>query len=129
MNGVDDPGRRAQLGRVDRLAAIMSRDGWHCVWCGRDFSALIRPTTDHLVPRVKGGPSWLENEVAACARCNNDRGHATPVAWFAECRRRGWQPDRPAVRAALDRLRAAIHQRGGQRRAARYLDGQLRRWS
>ena len=118
-----------QLGRADRLAAILERDGARCVWCGRAFTELIHPTTDHLVPRVKGGPSWLENEVAACARCNNDRGHLTPVDWLAECARRDWQPDLAAVGAALGRLEVAIGQRGGQRRAARYLDGQRRRWS
>lgn len=129
MVGMDDPGRRPLLRRADRLALIMDRDGARCVWCGRSFTALVRPTTDHLVPRVKGGPSWLENEVAACARCNSDRGHLTPVDWFGECGRRGWQPDRTAVGAALRRLRAALDERGGARRAARYLDGQLRRWS
>ncbi len=128
MGGVDDPGRRAQLGRAGRLAVILARDGNHCLWCGRNFTELIRPTTDHLVPRVKGGPSWLENEVAACSRCNGSRGHRTPVDWLAECERRGWRPDRAALRAALDRLRATLDDRGGARRAGRYLDGQLRRW-
>jgi hypothetical protein len=124
---MDGSARPAQLGRADRLTAILDRDGPRCVWCGRAFTTLIRPTTDHLVPRVKGGPSWLENEVAACARCNNDRGHLTPVDWLAECERRGWRPDRDTVGGALRRLRAAIDARGGQRRAARYVDGQLRR--
>lgn len=124
---MDGPGWRAQLGRTERLAVILDRDGAHCLWCGRAFTTLIRPTTDHLVPRVKGGPSWLENEVAACSRCNNDRGHRTPVDWLAECERRGWGSDRAAVSGAMERLRAAIDDRGGQRRAARYLDGQLRR--
>ncbi|HEY5882035.1 MAG TPA: HNH endonuclease [Nakamurella sp.] len=126
---MNDPERRTQPGRADRLAAVMRRDGARCVWCGRPFTELVHPTTDHLVPRVKGGPSWLENEVAACSRCNNDRGHLTPTDWLAECGRRGWSPDRAAVEAALDRLRVAIDERGGQRRAARYLDGQRRRWS
>ena len=124
---MDGPARPAQLGRADRLMAILDRDGPRCVWCGRAFTTLIRPTSDHLVPRVKGGPSWLGNEVAACARCNNDRGHRTPMDWLAECERRGWRPDRDVVNGALDRLRAAIDARGGQRRAARYVDGQLRR--
>jgi len=110
------------------MAVILDRDGTHCVWCGRSFSSLIHPTTDHLVPRVKGGPSRLENEVAACSRCNNERGHLTPVDWLAECERRCWAPDREAVGAALNRLREAIGALGGQRRAARYVDGQLRRW-
>ena len=118
-----------QLDRAGRLAAILVRDGHRCLWCGRRFTGLVRPTTDHLIPRVKGGPSWIENEVAACGRCNGQRGHATPIDWLDECERRGWTPNRDALQAVLDDLSAAIDSRGGQRRAARYLDSQLRRWS
>jgi hypothetical protein len=76
---------------------------------------------------VKGGPSWPENEVAACRRCNRERGHRTLAEWAAECRRRGWAPDVPRVLRALDALDAAIARRGGQRRARPYLAAQRRR--
>ena len=117
-----------QPGRADRLLAIIARDGDRCLWCGRRFAALIPPTTDHLVPRVKGGPSWVENEVAACRRCNAERGHSSPVDWLDECQRREWAPNIAGIAAALDRLGAALAVRGGQRRAARYVDAQRRRW-
>jgi HNH endonuclease len=117
----------AQLDRADRLTAILERDGRTCIWCGRSFGALIRPTTEHVVPRVKGGPSWPENEVAACHRCNAARGHTGPVQWLAECRGRGWAPDEPRLTRALEALAGAIAVRGGQRRARPYLDAQLRR--
>lgn len=84
-------------------------------------------TRDHVVPRVKGGPSWAENEVAACGRCNAERGHQSPVAWWEECRRRGWEADAAALGAVLDALAAAVDQRGGQRRARPYLAAQRRR--
>ena len=79
------------------------------------------------VPRIKGGPSWLENEVAACRRCNGQRGHLTPAEWLDECERRGWAPATATVVAALVRLREAIGERGGQRRARPYIQSQLRR--
>jgi len=88
---------------------------------------LVAATTEHVVPRIKGGPSWIENEVAACRRCNSRRGHVTPSAWIDECERRGWQPDVAAVVASLRRLEAAIGERGGQRRARPYIASQLRR--
>ena len=116
-----------QLDRPDRLTATIERDGGTCIWCGRGFGPLIRPTTDHVVPRVKGGPSWLENEAAACRRCNSGRGHTAPVEWLEECRRRGWQPDEERLGRVLAALAAAIAERGGQRRARPYLDAQLRR--
>ena len=113
--------------RADRLRQVLERDGATCVWCGRAFGPLIRPTTEHVVPRLKGGPSRLENEVAACSRCNRERGHRTPVDWLEECERRGWRPDAPRLTTALATLEAAIARDGGQRRARPYLDAQLRR--
>jgi len=115
------------LDRAGRLQAALVRDGATCVWCGRAFTAQVPPTTEHVVPRVKGGPSWPENEVAACRRCNCDRGHRGPVEWLEECLRRGWEPDEPRLARSLDLLAAAIARQGGQRRARPYLAAQLRR--
>jgi HNH endonuclease len=123
--GVLGKGRRP--GRAERLEEVLGRDGNTCIWCGRAFGGLVRPTTEHVVPRVKGGPSWLENEVAACGRCNSERGHRTPVEWLEECERRGWRPDAARLTRALSSLEEAIGRIGGQRRARPYLDAQLRR--
>ena len=116
-----------QANRKGRLGLILARDGPTCVWCGRRFEGLVRPTTEHLVPRLKGGPSWLENEVAACRRCNGQRGHASLGEWADECERRGWAVDRPRLVGALEELSEAIARRGGQRRARPWLAAQLRR--
>ena len=121
--------QRTQSARVARLAEILERDGATCIWCGRAFAPLVVPTTEHVIPRVKGGPSRLENEVAACRRCNAERGHRTPVDWLEECRRRGWSPDEERLRRSLARLTGVIGREGGLRRARPYLDGQLRRLS
>jgi hypothetical protein len=117
-----------QVDRPTRLAMILQRDGADCVWCRRPIDvALVAATTEHIVPRVKGGPSWIENEVAACRRCNGERGHRTPGEWIDECERRGWAPNRDAVARALESLQHAIEERGGQRRARPYVMAQLRR--
>ncbi|WP_409330615.1 HNH endonuclease [Trujillonella humicola] len=116
-----------QPDRAARLTAALDRDGATCIWCGRVLGGLVPPTTEHVVPRVKGGPSWPENEVAACRRCNAARGHVAPVEWLEECRRRGWAPDAARLERSLTALAAAIAERGGQRRARPYLDAQLRR--
>lgn len=115
------------LNRRDRLVVILDRDGAECVWCRRPFDRLVVATTEHVIPRVKGGPSWLENEVAACRRCNAARGHRPVGDWLGECERRGWRPNRPAITRALESLAGAIKARGGQRRARRHLASQLRR--
>ncbi|HSL59120.1 MAG TPA: HNH endonuclease [Acidimicrobiales bacterium] len=118
----------AEPNRRERLEQVLERDGARCVWCALPIdSDLVRATTEHVVPRIKGGPSWIENELAACARCNRQRGHTTPADWLDECERRGWEPDRAAVVGALEALAAAIAERGGQRRARPYIAAQLRR--
>ena len=113
------------------MELILDRDGPFCVWCSTPLDnspgGLNRPTTEHLVPRIKGGPSWLENELAACRRCNGERGHQGPAGWLQDCDGMGRTPRRDVVIAALERLQAAISERGGQRRARPYIASQLRR--
>lgn len=117
-----------QPNRRERMAMILERDGAACVWCRRPLEVgLVAATTEHLVPRIKGGPSWIENELAACRRCNGQRGHLTPAEWIEQCRMRGWQPDVATVVRSLRALEAAIADRGGQRRARPYIASQLRR--
>lgn len=116
-----------QRRRSERLTAARERDGDACLWCGRTFTGLVRPTTDHVIPKVKGGPSWLENEVAACRRCDGARGHSGAVEWLEECKGWGWTPDEARLRHVLASLAVAIEERGGQRRARPHLEAQLRR--
>lgn len=110
-----------------RLGLIVERDGDGCVWCSRSFDDRVRPTREHVIPRIKGGPSWLENEVAACARCNRERGHATPVQWLDEVRRRGRDPRPEVLEAALVRLARRIQEDGGARRIRKTLAAELRK--
>jgi hypothetical protein len=116
------------LPRAERLRRILDRDGHECVWCRRPLEPGHRPASlEHVVPRLKGGPAWPENEVAACRACNRSRGHAAPVDWLRDCEARGLEPNRAVIEHSLRALERAIAERGGQRRARPYLDAQLRR--
>lgn len=116
------------LPRPRRLEAILERDGGECVWCRRALWTGDRDLTfEHVVPRLKGGPAWAENEVPACRACNRRRGHRAPSAYLEECEARGLMPNRAAIRGSLRRLEEAIAARGGQRRARPYLERELRR--
>lgn len=120
--------RQRQLNRRERMTVILDRDGPYCVWCSAPLDhSRNQPTTEHLVPRIKGGPSWLENELAACKRCNNERGHQSPAGWLHDCMGMGRTPRTDVIIGALERLQQAIRERGGQRRARPYIDSQLRR--
>ena len=110
------------------MEVILDRDGPTCVWCGSVFDERINTaTTEHLVPRIKGGPSWVENEVAACRRCNSARGHRGLGEFADECEGLGRTVDRERIVRCLHALTAAIVERGGQRRARPYIATQLRR--
>jgi hypothetical protein len=102
MPGVAIP---PDLPRPERLARVLERDGSECVWCRRPLALGDRMlSVEHVVPRLKGGPAWAENEVPACRGCNRSRGHIAPAPWIEACEARGLHPNREA-----------------------YLDGQLRR--
>jgi hypothetical protein len=117
-----------QLGRRARLDRILERDEPTCVWCRRPVAVgLVEATTEHVIPRVKGGPSRLENEVAACRRCNARRGHRSPAEWAERCDEQGWNPDRARLIQVLTALERRIETDGGLRRVRPYLRNQLRR--
>jgi 5-methylcytosine-specific restriction endonuclease McrA len=58
-----------------RRLAIYLRDGFECLYCGRDLrDAHPRELTlDHLRPRCKDGKHHERNLVTACLRCNSAR--------------------------------------------------------
>ena len=123
-----DSKKPRQMDRRQRMEAILERDGDLCVWCSVQFDDRLNPaTTEHLVPSIKGGPSWIENEVAACRRCNNERGHQGPAGWLQDCVGMGREPRPEIVIAGLRRLQVAIEDRGGQRKSRPYIDTNLRR--
>ena len=56
---------------------ILRRDQYCCQYCGTDLTNKDA-TVDHVTPRSKGGASSWVNMVAACRKCNLDKGNRTP---------------------------------------------------
>ena len=54
-------------------ALVFLRDLFICQYCGQHFPR-SQLTIDHVVPRKFGGRTRWDNVVAACDRCNCDRG-------------------------------------------------------
>ena len=63
---------------VERVAFnkknILRRDHYTCQYCGRRGDRL---TVDHVRPRARGGDTSWTNVVAACLRCNLQKGSRT----------------------------------------------------
>lgn len=58
---------------------VFKRDGYKCRYCGNDDTPL---TVDHLVCWEAGGPTIVENLVAACRKCNKTRGDKPYEEWL-----------------------------------------------
>lgn len=59
--------------------ALFSRDHYHCLYCGEQFSS-EQLTRDHVIPASKGGSDSWTNLVSACRRCNQIKGDREPEA-------------------------------------------------
>ena len=87
---IRSPSRTFHLPAVIRLAAyirkpllervafnkknILRRDGYTCQYCRRRGEKL---TVDHVMPRSRGGQTTRVNVVAACLKCNLQKGNRT----------------------------------------------------
>lgn len=85
---IRSPSRSLQLPSVIRLAVyirkpfldrvafnkknILRRDSYTCQYCARRGERL---TVDHILPRSRGGETTWTNVVAACLRCNLQKGN------------------------------------------------------
>jgi len=53
---------------------IIKRDNHQCQYCGKKAGMM---TTDHIIPKARGGDDSWENLVCACLECNNRKGNKT----------------------------------------------------
>lgn len=53
---------------------IIKRDNHQCQYCGKKSGMM---TTDHIIPKARGGDDSWENLVSACLECNNRKGNKT----------------------------------------------------
>jgi 5-methylcytosine-specific restriction endonuclease McrA len=64
-----NPERLWKLPPVNRRE-VLKRDNHSCQYCGTGKGL----TLDHVIPRSKGGAHTWDNVVAACGRCNGQKG-------------------------------------------------------
>lgn len=70
-------------------AGILRRDNYTCAYCGKTGR-----TIDHVLPRAQGGKSTWDNTVAACLKCNSEKGNRTPEQAGMKL---SWKPFVPTV--------------------------------
>lgn len=109
--------------RPEKRLAIYMRDGFECVYCGRDV-AHDGATLDHIRSRAAGGTNKARNLVTACFSCNSARAGRSLRQWadermlqrVARCRRRKLPlATAKAVRAGEYPIEAArLHIGGGE---------------
>ncbi len=118
-----------QMSSEARIEHLLELQDYQCAWCGYDLTKPnARPTRDHVVPKIKGGPTRLENEVASCGSCNRQRGHRSPSQFIESSRdERGLEPKAGLVADQLDALAAAIQREGGMRKIRDYVTREAKR--
>jgi len=85
--------RRSRQVRFSR-SGVYIRDGFKCQYCSKKFK-YEELTLDHVTPRSKGGQTTYQNTVAACKKCNNEKGDKTCDEWGK------WPLKKPVVPAFL----------------------------
>ncbi|MBD2090074.1 HNH endonuclease [Microcoleus sp. FACHB-1515] len=71
--------------RAGKWWAVLARDGWKCLGCGR--SPRIHGITlevDHVVPRSKGGSDDMSNLQSLCKKCNVGKSNKDDTKLFVE---------------------------------------------
>ena len=115
-----------QLNRKERMEILLSQHEKQCIWCNTPIN-ISTATTDHIIPKIKGGPSWIENELASCYKCNKARGHIPALDYIEIMKEKGFFVNQDAIFKKLQELDIAFEERGGQRKARPHLYRQLRR--
>jgi hypothetical protein len=54
-----------------------------CIYCGSKEAL----STDHLIPKSRGGPDSGDNAITACKRCNSSKGDRGVYEWYGLERR------------------------------------------
>jgi 5-methylcytosine-specific restriction endonuclease McrA len=68
---------------------VLVRDGFQCAYCGKRGHRL---SIDHIIPKSRGGKTDFDNCVAACHRCNLQKGGRTPREAGMFLTKRPFQP-------------------------------------
>ncbi|HMF30065.1 MAG TPA: HNH endonuclease [Candidatus Lokiarchaeia archaeon] len=104
--------KKLQAGDIHWSSTIREWIGEHenpntCIYCEKEIPAL---TTEHILPRHRGGPDIPDNAVRVCKSCNSQKGAKRLYEWF------GWDQRDDVPRIAEGKylkLLYALHEARG----------------
>ena len=67
---------RPTMGKKLRFS-VLSRDAYACRYCGARAPD-VKLHVDHVIPRIIGGPTSIENLATSCQDCNLGKGASAP---------------------------------------------------
>lgn len=70
---LDSMKRGVKFSRIN----VFTRDGFRCQYCGTR-KGMRELNYDHVIPRIKGGPTVWTNIVTSCYPCNDRKAGRTP---------------------------------------------------
>ena len=66
--------KQSEVGFVPPISDLVFKQGGRCAICNGKFSERLKPTIDHIIPIIKGGPHIASNVQALCRSCNAKKG-------------------------------------------------------
>lgn len=64
-------------GTIFRIERQHNAPRWHLnLYAKNSYGHYVMMTSDHIVPKAKGGPNCVHNRQPMCARCNCKKGHS-----------------------------------------------------
>lgn len=77
-----------KIRRIKKIRELYNEQGGFCAYCGTgmtlDMGFENTATQDHVRPVADGGGKSLRNIVAACFKCNQDKGKLPLLVWLAK---------------------------------------------
>lgn len=101
--------KRLETGRLHpssilRENKLLAEGDRACAYCGREGTL----QWEHIIPRSRGGPDTIDNQVLACPPCNAAKGGRAPFEWYGLAQRE--------LEPLLQQVVQAADQRTGLRR-------------
>ena len=78
--------KEAAKGTSKNAKKLLRKEPLRCFYCKKTPKEAGRLTSDHVVPKSKGGSNDRYNQVLACRACNTAKGSKTQKEFLADAK-------------------------------------------